>query len=410
MIHLTLLALALAQAPASDSALRAELRANRHPLALGEASLQLSGSGGDLLVAEGKAAQFFLVGEEHGVAEIPLLTAALVRALAPAGYGRLGIEIGWALADTVNTLVAGPGGEARLAAFSGRHRPGVPFYHLRGEARLLAVAVEAMGGGRDVLWGLDYDIIADRWWLARLRDLAPTPAARAAATRAIAMTDSLLAAALDQKNPGLIQMFGGSDSLFRALREAYRPAPGSDVDRMLAFMSETLAINRLFMTGEGYESNDRRGRLMKTELARYLATVPGDTLPRAIFKFGASHMMRGRTYTNIFDVGGTLSELAELRGHRSFHLLVMGGAGSDHAQIDPTTFTYRPVPTELSNQQHALAPMVAEALPDGWTLFDLRPLRRRLAQLTRHPRLTQVIFGFDALAILTGSRPATPSR
>src|SRR5689334_12506213 len=45
-----------------------------------------SGPAWDTLVAAGRASQFFLIGEEHGIAENPKLAAQLFASLRPAGY------------------------------------------------------------------------------------------------------------------------------------------------------------------------------------------------------------------------------------------------------------------------------------------------------------------------------------
>src|SRR5450432_168738 len=52
-----------------------------------------SGPAWDILLREGQSAYFFLLGEEHGVAQIPALTSQLLLALKPSGYQRLAIEI-----------------------------------------------------------------------------------------------------------------------------------------------------------------------------------------------------------------------------------------------------------------------------------------------------------------------------
>ncbi len=59
-------------------------------------------------------------------------------------------------------------------------------------------------------------------------------------------------------------------------------------------------------------------------------------------KFGASHMMRGRTSTEVFDLGTLVPELAEIEGGRAFQLLVLPGTGSRIAQLDPASLTYQP--------------------------------------------------------------------
>jgi hypothetical protein len=55
-----------------------------------------------------------------------------------------------------------------------------------------------------------------------------------------------------------------------------------------------------------------------------------------------------------------------------------------------------------------LAPVAAQALPAGWTVFDLRPLRPALSagRFRVDEELRRTIFGFDALVVLTGSTPA----
>ena len=64
--------------------LAAALLEHRHTLELTAAGV-LRGPGAELLLAEGAASQFFMVGEEHGIAEVPQLTAALFRQLQRAG-------------------------------------------------------------------------------------------------------------------------------------------------------------------------------------------------------------------------------------------------------------------------------------------------------------------------------------
>ncbi|MFN2441822.1 MAG: hypothetical protein ABR517_03970 [Thermoanaerobaculia bacterium] len=54
---------------------------------------KFSGPGWTRLIEERRAAQFFLIGEEHGIAENPQLAAALFAALQPAEYSRMAIEV-----------------------------------------------------------------------------------------------------------------------------------------------------------------------------------------------------------------------------------------------------------------------------------------------------------------------------
>ena len=400
-----LAALALSAAPlAAQDSLVALLRANAHPMAAG-ADGRLSGAGAELLLAAGRDAQFFLIGEEHGVAEVPLVAAGLFRELAPHGYRHLAIETGEVLASALNQAVLRDTTGAAYAAFQRDHFPGAPFYRWREDAALLRTAVHAAGGREDVLWGLDYDIVADRYTLRRLRDIAPTPQARAAAEAVILRADSALAQALATQNPGLLMMFGGPDDVYAPLRAAYAPAPGSEADRIIRLMEQTREINAYWGRGQGYLSNLHRALLNKRQFMRYLhdATAAHGQMPRVMMKFGASHMVRGRTFTNVFDLGTLASEIADVHGSRSFGVLMMAGAGSTQAVIDPRVFRSVEAPVDPAPWAQAF---YAAADPQRWTVIDLRPIRARIPRLGALPdELVQVLYGFDVVVVLSGSGP-----
>lgn len=399
-----LAALTLAAPLAAQDSLTALLRANAHVMQA-EPDGSLSGPGADLLVAAGRDAQFFLIGEEHGVAEVPRVAAGLFRALAPAGYRHLAIETGEGLAAALNRQVTADTTGAAYAGFLRDHFPGAPFYSWREDAAFLREAVRAAGGRDDVLWGLDYDIVADRYALRRLRELAPDARARALADSVIAVADSSLRMALSTPNPGLLMMFGGPDDVYAPLRRAYAPAPGSEADRILRLMEDTRAINGYWGRGEGYLSNHERARLNKRQLMRFLteAAARDGQMPRVMMKFGFSHMMRGRTVTNVFDLGSLASELADVNGSRSFGVLMLGGAGASQAVVDPRVFRSMEVPIEM---EPWMRPFYDAADPARWTVIDLRPLRARIPRLGALPdEARQVLYGFDAVVILSGSGP-----
>lgn len=396
------------QAAGADSTLRRALLAQRHLVALEDG--QLTGPGGELLLAASRDAQFTLIGEEHGVAEIPALTSALFRALVPHGYRYLAIETGDALAAALDSVARRPAPLDALTRFFHEHWPGAPFFAMQPEAQLLADAVTA-SSARPVLWGLDYDIMADRYALARLEALARTAAERQAVAHLRHVADSLLRRAMAERNPGLIMMFGGPMEPVAALRTAFAPSPGDPTDRIIAELEQTLAINRYWVTGQGYRSNEARATWNKRQFGRMLreATAADGTMPRVLLKFGGYHMMRGRTTTNVYDLGSLAAELADASGTRSFHVMVVGGADTEHAVADPTVMEYRPAPAGV--QQEAWArPLFDLADPARWTLYDLRPLRPLLATNRLGPvtdRMASTIWAFDAYLVLSGSTPST---
>ncbi len=396
-----------AAAQAQDS-LVTWLRANAHTMSA-TTDGKLSGPGAELLTRAGREAHFFLVGEEHGIAEIPMITAALYRELVPAGYRHFAIEIGDALAGETNRLLTSDPTGQSLLSFQKAHWPGLPFFSRREEASLLAAVVAASGRRRDVLWGLDYDIVADRYALRRLRAIAPNARARRVADSVIALADSGLSQAMTQKNPGMLMMFGGPEGVYADLRKAYAPRAGSEADRIIALMQSTRAINGLFVARRGLESNDERARWNKQRFMSYLrgATGPSGVPPKVMMKFGASHMMRGRTLTNVYDLGTLASEIADVNGSRSFGVFVVGGAGTQHAVTDPTVMRSVAAPVDFDRAAWARAFFEA-ADSTAWTVFDLRPLRSRIPRLGPiDDTLARVLYGFDAFIVLSGSTSQT---
>ena len=391
----------------SPDPLAEALRTNRSTLALGEDG-RLAGPGADLLLAEGERSQFLLVGEEHGIAEVPELTAALFRALQPAGYRHLAVEIGPTIADTLEGLARADDAIDAFVEFFAAHPPGTAFFTAREDAEMLIDAVRTTGGAEGTIWGLDYDILADRYALRRLRDLAPNDEARRAVEAAIEVADRGLARAVEETNPMGSVMFSGPVTVFDPVREAFGANPEPEAARILHTLTETVRINGHFVAGEVWESNERRARLDKRHLAEHYraAVAAGDAAPRAVFRFGSYHMMRGRTGTNVYDIGQMAASIAELNGLESFHLLMVGGPGTERLQFDPRTFGWMPVPAS-SLASASLAPLAGE-LTDAWTLFDLRPLRPladrdRLGELD--PAFERTIWAFDAVLVLVGSTP-----
>ncbi len=133
-----------ARAQAAGDPLRDALVAHRLAVEVEEAG-RLGGPGGRRLVSEGAAAQFFLIGEEHGIAEVPELAAWLFERLVPHGYRHLAVEIGPAIADTMAALARSSDPEDALIDFFRGHPPGAPFFNSAEEARLLIRAVDAVG-------------------------------------------------------------------------------------------------------------------------------------------------------------------------------------------------------------------------------------------------------------------------
>lgn len=366
---------------------------------------RFSGPGWERLLAEGRAAQFLMLGEDHGIAENPKLAAALFAALEPAGYSKLAIEVSPPMAEALDSA-ARRGVEGLTEMFS---VPGSTpaFFGMAEEAAMLASVRASVRGEGSALWGVDYEVGGDRLLIAML-EKKKKPQAAASALAALRAASTAAWARYDEtRDPRFIFSFSGDPALARAVRDAW-PKRDAESAAILDTLEETLEINRLWITREGYLSNVRRGAFMRANfLAHWRTEQAAGRTPRVMLKLGASHLVRGRSNSEIFDLGTLLPELAAVDGQSTFSVLVLSGDGSAVAQFDPSAWRYVPRPAD-DGYRHGLQPLLAAASPKAFSLIDLRPLRKILSrQGDADPELMRVVHGFDALLVLSGSTPSS---
>ncbi|WGM38183.1 hypothetical protein [Caulobacter sp. NIBR1757] len=357
----------------------------------------VSGAGWDWLLAEGAKASFFAFGEEHGMAQVPVLVRELAIALKP---DRLVLEISPPIAQDIDQ--AARGGVEGLKAYYRANPPGPAFYTMADETRMLAAVRSALPGKKQLIWGLDYEVIMDRRLIARLKAKAPA-SAKAALAAVEAASQAGWATFATTKNLSKVFTFAGDPALIEALIAAW-PSPDRDSADILETLLQTLRTNRAYTEERYFQSNAIRADFMKASFVRqWRAASPK---PRILFKFGGGHMVRGRSMTEVYDIGNLLAETATLEGGSSFHLLVIPLNGGRQAAMNPTAnFAYEDVAVSTIEEM-ALEPLAELALPQGSTLVDLRPLRRFMsASVTAKAdaRLARVVHGYDAILLVRDS-------
>jgi hypothetical protein len=389
--------------PSRNERIAAAAGAHRHRLDFGTGAF--SGPGWDWLLARGRESHFFLIGEQHGIAENPKLAASLFRALVPSGYANVAVEISPPMASEIDRVLRAGGldGFRRLYADP---RARTAFFGMREEAEWLAAARAAVPGARPVLWGMDYEVGADGHLIAMLKAMRkPAPAVAALAALETA-SNAAWARYAETREIQNIYSFSGDPALVEALRAAW-PRADARAREIMDTLQGTFEINRLWTQERGWDSNVRRGALMRENFLNYWrAEKAGGRAPRLMMKMGAYHLTRGLTGTDIFDLGTLVPELAAIEGTKAFQMLVLNGRGTQTAQLDPAAFVYRNQPTD---DFHAtLAPVMGQCFETGFTLFETAPLRgiARLGAEGVAAELAQVVQGFDAILIMTGSTPS----
>ena len=365
-----------------------------------------SGAGWDRLVVEGAAAQFFLLGEEHGIAENPMLAAQLFSELAKHGYSKLAIEISPTMASLLDEAAAGGGLDGLRDLYS---QPGgePAFFGMAEEARMLAAVRAVMPTDQPVFWGTDYEVAGDRP-LIELLENADKPPAAAAALKTLADASARSWAEYEKTGkPEFIFGFAGDPAMVKAVRDAWpEPDPRSAI--VLNTLERTLSINKLWFQGRAWESNQARAELQRENFLRHWhAEKRRGVTPRVMAKYGSSHIVRGSSQTAVYDLGTLLPEIAAIEAGHSFSLMVVPGAGSLVAGLNPSTWSYESRPAK-DGYAKGLEPLMAAAHKDAFTLIDLAALRP-VVGMNRgelHDELFRIIHGFDMLLVMSGSTPA----
>ena len=388
----------LQPARAQDTTLTRLLRINALPLTA--TGSQLAGTGWDKLRASIAQSQFVLVGEDHGMAQIPQFTQAVARELQPVAFIT---EIDRYQAANLTRLTASPGlPRAYLKA-----SPGSLSFFSWGEEYELAQQLRAqkariIGVEQVGLFTLGrfYEELAGR---------VKNPGTRAYLQRE--------GAAYQRHDMAEFRSAGHSYSILSQRQSALDSLDlltRTESPEARRMAQEYLLSHRIYKNEvKGLGSHQARVNLMKRNLLealRPLAPQPGQSLPKLLFKFGASHMARALSpWSGITDVGNLAQNLADVQDARSLHLLVMGKQGTQVGGFNPDDPSKNVVPFDISKETY-LKPFADLATGPAWQVFDLRPARRAL--LNNQLKLTDqmlvaLLLGYDYFVLIPN---ATASR
>lgn len=382
-------------------AITSEAKIHRHRLDFD--GVVFSGPAWDRLLEEGTKAHFFLLGEEHGIAENPKLAAALFEALRGPGYNKLVIEISPTMADKLDKAILQDGMEGLRSLFA---EPGgqPAFFGMQEEAEMLVAIRNSVADNKPVFWGVDYEVLSDRQLIRELESIEKPSDAKVALSHLAAASNVSWNKHRETGDPRYIFSFSGDPDLVRATRSAW-PDREARASQILDTLEETLEINALFVKGRNWASNSRRAALIRKNFLRHWNDEAANrTTPKVMVKMGASHVVRGRSHTEAFDLGSLIPEMAEMSGTRVFSVLVLPGKGAPTAVFDPAKLTFNAaVPKD--GYADDLNPLISAALSDAFTLIDLRPLRevRGLSRATMNRNLLSTIMGFDMVLVMSGS-------
>jgi hypothetical protein len=370
---------------------------------------RLTGEGADFLVREGTAAQFVLIGEDHGIAELPLFAEALFKALQPAGYHHFVVETGPVTAEIVAGLATSRDPDRAFLDFLKKYPFSMPFFTLREEAQLARTVTGLSPARTEALWGIDQEFILSPIFLfERLADAAKDPKIKTALLDLAAKESAAVRSITPNSNPGAISLFMMDERVadLRPFREHFRTIGDAKALTILDEIEASRAVYRAYQTGRGYDNNFDRSKLNKRHFMSYYerASRAGRGRPKVMAKMGANHLARGMSPMNVLDIGNLISELADANGTASFHLLVVAASGTQNMYVP-----FRDASARRAKIEPSLGAEYAPLALDGaWTVVDLRPLRSRVNALSGgDAKVKQTILSYDAVLVVPEARAAT---
>lgn len=397
----SLVVAALAARAAADPLADAIAHA-RAPLAI--ANGKLAGQGADALRTAITAANFVMLGEDHGIAQIPTLGAALCNEL---GFHHLALEVGPSVGPQLADFASARDGAARQAAFVKKFPETIAFYDWKEEREMLAACAKAAGSTRLQIWGVDQELMgAPVLVLQKILDTKPGPLARAAIEGLVRDDAAARAAAAKTGDYGKLFLVTASQDALDAAQAALAKDGTAEAQQLFGSLLESRAIYLGQSGAEPYLSNRRRARLMKRTFLDDLsvAAKADKAFPKVLVKLGAWHLYRGLNPLRSSELGNMIGEAAEAHGVEAVNILVLGVKGQ---QLRPAGVARAPKPvaldlaTDKDSDFKFLAPFFTAADPHGWTMFDLRGLRpsfRKLGPID--PELERLIFGYDFLVVI----------
>lgn len=388
-------------AHAQDSTLTRLIGRSRYPLQVSGA--QFSGAGWDKLQASVQKSQFVLLGEGHGMAQVPLFAAAVARVQQPVAFVT---EVDPYVARRVTQLVAQPG---LPTAYLRQYPEGLCFYDWTEEFAL----ARTLRAQQVELVGLDQVFIMTAAPVyAELAQLVKAPAARtyfsrrAQAYQQVALTNERQhndkAVMTDLQTPASI------DSLL-ALAKAESPAAQQ--------LAQDYAASYQIYTGRvagGGGHQARLNLLRRNLLTRFSggSASAGSTWPKLLFKFGYNHLGRGLSPLargEYYDVGNLVQLQADVQGVTSLHILITGKQGTRTLEDNPY-FPARQAESYAPQESDSLWPFFQQATGPAWSVFDLRPARRAITAgtLAVPERLRRIMQGYDYLIIIPETTASHP--
>ncbi len=387
------------------------LTANRTQLVLRDGNF--TGTGASVLEKALAQSQFVLIGEEHGTQEVPAFTSAVCNVVGPLGFHTMAVEAGPQAVAALQPWIGSKKSGEQLAHFEKKFPDTIAFFNLQPELDLLSHCAAVAQGGTFQVWGLDQEFMGSSGYLlTSILETHPGKQATTETERLLANNEEARTSAAKSGNPGELFMMSATDSELAGLRELLKEDGNATAQALLAELMESREIYYKNATA-GAESNRQRALLMKRNFVRhYQATARAEgAVPKILMKFGDWHLYKGFNPLLNNDIGNTMVELADGMGMKSLHIAILAVKGS-RLRFAGIGRPYQPETFRMLDDKDYkfLQPMVDHLEPSGWTMFDLRAIRKAAFQGTLDRDMERLVLGYDLLILIPDSTASTQIR
>jgi len=349
--------------------------------AINYADKELSGNGWELLKKNAAQASVVFVGEDHGLAEIPLLTKNLAFHLNENGFNTYLGEIGPLSAQRLCTKME-----------SGEHREwlknaplAIPFINWKEELELL----EDLNQINMDIHGIDQEFLfSPIIHLSSLENLAGEhkDEIQGMIKKEKKATNQFLSGGnyLD------LFMISSIEKDFDDLREMFQQ---EEAITIINELQSSFHVYRTMMNGKGKQSNELRSQMMRDHFQQ---VVSKNSNSKVMIKLGAVHCYRENAPTSVEEIG----EYVAKKGN-SFHILVLGNQGTINNYTAQSGFneSQKEVPYNIKKRFPVdLSDFLNYTEQNQWSYFDLKAIRNSKKQFVDEVR--SLASAYDALIII----------
>lgn len=341
-------------------------------------TIGFAGNGWDSIISQANRNQYFLIGEVHGINEVPLFINALTNRVK---YETFVAEIDPFLNSVIqNKIKKLP--PAQLESWYQQYGSNLSFYSYKNDFSLLK---DFTNKHINVI-GIDQiTALNDLPVLLYLSEITIDKKRKEMYLRMAKTVQEMFTAFLkDQSKPPYLM----SSQFQKDMDSLNKQKPSA---------KELDILNKLQYSRQIYTSRDghqRRIKLMKNQLMNQYTEFLFNK--KSLFRLGANHSAKGESFLTIYDIGNLVHNLAESQLNASYHVAIFAKSGSAGNPLMGKTAT-------KVEQNNDLAVFYSLASDVNWTYFNLLPLRHLLERGkldTKNDFVKKMIKGYDGLIIV----------